>query len=183
LFYKSKERNDDQHQVTPFDSSRHQEPSEKQGEEGGHPAPASDNRISVLAPSEIDSREVRIPISPQNIAHLSPNTSSFQRDDTCNTLYPHARPNYTNTTDSLLPQSPGASTVVSNPADYSEWSVTPHLQQHRWSGTIAQDSGVSATMGSIRGSDAGNRSDEPVGHHAQEVMGWPRIPSTIAELP
>jgi hypothetical protein len=160
LYKKLKENKDKQHRALPFQSQ--QEPFEKQ--EGPHEL---DKRASVLAPSEMDSREVRIPVSPQDVAHLSPNSNTFHRDETSNTLYPNARPNYPMASPQI-PQSP--STIVSNPSDYSEWAVTPHLQQQRWSGTTAQE-------------EAGARGEEHGGQPAQEIMGRPRIPSTIAELP
>jgi hypothetical protein len=72
---------------------------------------------------------------------------------------------------------------VSDLSDYAEWSVTPHLQQHRWSGTTAQDGGVGALMGYAGRLDVGSRDDGHGGQHLQETTGRPRIPSTIAELP
>lgn len=59
------------------------------------------------------------------------------------------------------------------------------MQQQRWSGTTAQGSGVGGQIGSPGGVDVDSdgRGGELDGQQAHELMGRPRIPSTIAELP
>jgi hypothetical protein len=112
----------------------------------------------------------------------------MQRDQTTNTLYPNAQPNYANP---MSPSStytgPGTPAVLSNPSqNFDEWAVTPRLQQQhpRWSGTTAQDGGV-GTSPMIGGDSQGsNGSQHGQGNQrvAHELMGRPQIPTTIAEL-
>jgi hypothetical protein len=66
IFYKEiKQPRHTRGEATPFDFDIDEGPSEKLGPDNGHPASASNNRLSTIA-SEIDSREVRIPIEPQD---------------------------------------------------------------------------------------------------------------------
>jgi hypothetical protein len=90
-----------------------------------------------------------------------------------------------------MPHSPTTSTVISGPnggaavSDYSEWAVTPHLAQQRWSGTTAQGSGAGvAGAGHQRNVSAASMGSGNGHNEAQEIMNRPvRLPSTIAELP
>lgn len=148
-----------QYPATPFTS--HQAPSEK------YTDAKVDNRVSTNAPSELAGSDVRISISPQDVAHFPSSTNNLPRDETTHTLYPNARPNYAVASPVL---SHSTSDTFSNPPDYSEWAVTPRLHQQRWSGTTAQE-------------DGGMRGEDRMDHNAQELMGVPRIPPTIAELP
>jgi hypothetical protein len=134
------------------------------------------------APSEIDSREVRFPIKPQDTAHMASSNTDFYRDQTTNTLYPNAQPNYHSAVSPTLPTS--TSSNFSHPSqDYSEWAVTPRLQQQqRWSGATAQEGAAGLSVESDGGSaGASGAQGDPA--HAHELMGRPQIPPTIHELP
>lgn len=148
----------------------------------GFVAPHDQNRMSK-APSEIDSHEIRFPIKPQDTAYMASSNHNFYRDQTTNTLYPNAQPNYSNTVSPTLPTS--TSSNFSHPSqDYSEWAVTPRLQQHqRWSGTTAQEGAVSVGMRSEDGGNVGAGGANGGPAHAHELMGRPQIPPTIHEMP
>ena len=171
----------EQRRVTPFDFGAENEG--KDASAGGFVAPTEKDRSSKV-PSEIDSREVRYPIRPQDTAHMVAAGNEVPRDQTTNTLYPNAQPNYGNAISPPLPTSTSASSVFSHPSqDYSEWAVTPRLQQQRYSDAMAQgptaDKPVSPTAnGNATGSGGAQGNNQ-----AHEIMSRPAIPPTIFELP
>lgn len=180
LWHKRKSRKAEQAKITPFNFGAEHEG--KDVSAGGFMTPMEKDRTSKV-PSEIDSREVRYPIRPQDTAFMASAGNEFPRDHTTNTLYPNAQPNYNNPMSPPLPTGTSASSMFSHPSqDYSEWAVTPRLQQQRWSGTPTQDAQGGQASGGENGIGVAHGGEQGHGQ-AHEIMGRPQIPPTIHELP
>ncbi|KIW07266.1 uncharacterized protein PV09_02121 [Verruconis gallopava] len=151
---------------------------EKQDSEHENSTSKISDREPPLAPSEIDSREVRIVVSQNDTVHSASTSSHFLREETTDTLYPHARPNYSIAISPSLSQSLEASASKSNHQDYSGWAVTPCLQYQRWSETANREAGIVPVN-----SPNGGGIEQDAGQNVHEVTGRARIPFPIAELP
>jgi len=183
LWHKRKRQLAIENQPTPFDFSA--EAPEKAGPTAGLAVPQDKDRTSKV-PSEIDSREIRIPIHPQDTVHLAGVGSCLlERDQTSNTLYPNTQPNY-HAVSPPLPTSTSASTVFSHPSqaqDYSEWAVTPRLQrEQRWSGAMGWNEVQGLPNSPIRG-NANFDSNMQGSTQTTEATSHAHIHPTIHELP